>query len=177
MARIVAIFLVDHRLCKVTVARICCWRSRTLAIQYESKRRRRCTYSFTRVAISATVREIFDGIFNVPMEQFKEPLEFIKENKFRAVWRDDAERHEKVMSYAKTFLKAVTANVLAEYAEAAKHIEGSTCDLRKHIKGGTTTIVCYAHPSSDCSSSKGKMRSTFLSLVFRGVVVQGDTIA
>ena len=82
-----------------------------------------------RVAISATVREIFDGIFNVPMEKFKEPLEFMKENKFGAVWRDDAERHEKVMYYAKTFLKAVTANVSAKYAEAAKHIEGSTCDL------------------------------------------------
>ena len=120
------------------------------------------------------MREIFDGIFNVPMEQFKEPLEFIKENKFGAVWRDDAERHEKVMSYAKTFLKAVTANVSAEYAEAAKHIEGSTCDLRKHIKGGTTLLsdmytlqVIVRRQRERCEALS--FRSFLEELLFKGI--------
>ena len=82
-----------------------------------------------RVEISATVREIFDGIFDGPMEKLKEPLEFIKENKFGHVWRDDAERHEKVMRDAKTFLQGVIGSFSSKHAEAAKHIEGSTCDL------------------------------------------------
>ena len=65
-----------------------------------------------RVEIDVTVREIFDGVFDGPMEQFNEPLEFIKENKFRAVWREDTERREKVTYYAKTFLQAVTTTLL-----------------------------------------------------------------
>ena len=59
-----------------------------------------------RVDINATVQKIFDGILDGPMEEFRQPLEFIKENKFRAVWREDTERHEKVMSYTpKPFYK------------------------------------------------------------------------
>ena len=85
--------------------------------------------TLARVEINAAVREIFDGIFDGPMEQFKEPLEFIKENKFDAVWREDIERHEKVMSYAQNFLQAMIASFSSKHAEAAKHIEGSTCDL------------------------------------------------
>ena len=81
------------------------------------------------VDLNPTVQKIFDGILDGPMEEFKQPLEFIKENKFRAVWREDTERHEKVMSYAKTFLQAITTSFPSKYAEAAKHIEGSTCDL------------------------------------------------
>jgi hypothetical protein len=82
-----------------------------------------------RVEIDVTVREIFDGVFDGPMEQFNEPLEFIKENKFRAVWREDTERREKVTYYAKTFLQAVTTSFSSKHPEAAKHIEGSTCNL------------------------------------------------
>ena len=82
-----------------------------------------------RAEINETVREIFDGIFIGPMEQFKEPLEFIKENKYGAVWRNDTERQERVIHFAKDFIKAVIANINSRYAEAAKHIEGSTCDL------------------------------------------------
>ena len=82
-----------------------------------------------RVEVNEAVREIFDRIFDGPMEEFKQPLEFIKENKFGAVWRNDTERKERVISFAKDFLKAVTANIHSQYAEAAKHIEGSTCDL------------------------------------------------
>ena len=82
-----------------------------------------------RVEINATVRQIFDGIFGGPMEEFKARLEFIKENKFGDVWGDDTERHEKVMRHAKTFLQAVSTNFSSKHAEAAKHIEGSTCDL------------------------------------------------
>ena len=85
--------------------------------------------TLARVEINATVREIFDSIFDGPMEQFKKPLEFIKENKFGAVWREDIEKHEKVMSYVKTFLQAVINSFSSKHAEAAKHIEGSTCDL------------------------------------------------
>ena len=81
------------------------------------------------VEINTTVRVVFDAIFDGPMEQFVEPLEFIKENKFGAVWRDETERHEKVMNYAKIFVKAVTANISSKHGEAAKHVEGSTCDL------------------------------------------------
>ena len=81
------------------------------------------------VELNETVQKIFDGIFDGPMEEFRQPLEFIKENKFWAVWREDTERHEKVMSYAKTFLQAITTSFPTKYAEAAKHIEGSTCDL------------------------------------------------
>jgi hypothetical protein len=84
--------------------------------------------TFDRVEIDATVREIFDGIFDGPVEQFKERLAFIKENKFGDVWRDDTERHDKVMRHAKTFLQALTASFPSKHAEAAKHIEGSTCD-------------------------------------------------
>ena len=79
--------------------------------------------------LNETVQKIFDGILDGPMEEFRQPLEFIKENKFGTVWRHDAERHEKVMSHAKTFLQAITTSFLTKHAEAAKHIEGSTCDL------------------------------------------------
>ena len=81
------------------------------------------------VGIDPTVREIFGGVFDGPMEQFKERLANIKENKFGDVWRDDTERHDKVMRHAKTFLQALTASFPSKHAEAAKHIEGSTCDL------------------------------------------------
>ncbi len=82
-----------------------------------------------RVEISATVREIFDEIFDGPMEHFRERLEFIKENKLGYVWGDDAERHEKVMRDANTFLQAISTNFSSKHADATKHIEGSTCDL------------------------------------------------
>jgi hypothetical protein len=82
-----------------------------------------------RVEINATVREIFDGIFDGPMEEFKARLEFIKENKFDAVWREDIEKHEKVMSYAQNFLQAMIAGFSSKHWEAAERIEGSACDL------------------------------------------------
>jgi hypothetical protein len=82
-----------------------------------------------RMELNTTVREIFDGILDGPMGQFKQPLAFIKENKFGVVWREDNERYEKVMFHAKTFLQAITTSFPTKHAEAAKHIEGSTCDL------------------------------------------------
>ena len=81
------------------------------------------------VELNATVQKIFDDILDGPMEEFRQPLEFIKENKFGTVWRHDAERHEKVMFHAKIFLQAITTSFRTKHAEAAKHIEGSTCDL------------------------------------------------
>ncbi|CAB4042407.1 Hypothetical predicted protein, partial [Paramuricea clavata] len=85
--------------------------------------------TFDRVEIDATVRDIFDGIFDAPMERFKRPLKLIKENECGLVWGEENERHDKVMRHAKTFLQAVTASFPSKHAEAAKHIEGSTCDL------------------------------------------------
>jgi hypothetical protein len=85
--------------------------------------------TFDRVEIGTTVREIFNGIFDGPMEQFKKRLLVIRENQYGLVWDDENERHEKVMFHAKTFVKSVTACFPSKHAEAAKHIEGSTCDL------------------------------------------------
>ena len=79
--------------------------------------------------IDATVREIFDGIVDDPIQQLHHPLEFIKENKFGFVWKEESERHEKVMTLAKTFMQTVTGNFRSKHGEAAKHIEGSVCDV------------------------------------------------
>ena len=81
------------------------------------------------VKIDDTVREIFDGIFDGPMLQFKGPLESIKKNEYGLVWRDENERNTKVMFLAKTFVQAITTSFPTKHAEAAKHMEGSTCDL------------------------------------------------
>ena len=75
-----------------------------------------------------TARTIFDGILDKPMKSLKEQLEFIKENKFGHVWEDDDDRHRKVMRDVNNFLHAVTDSFSSKHAEAAKHIEGSTCD-------------------------------------------------
>ena len=85
--------------------------------------------AFDRVEIEETVREIFDGIFNGPMEQFKTPLQVIKQNQCGLVWRDENERNDKVAIHAKTFLHAVTTSFTSKHAEAAKHIDGSACEL------------------------------------------------
>jgi hypothetical protein len=79
--------------------------------------------------MSVPVREIFADIFNGPMGNFKERLEFIKENKFGYVWGDDADRHEKVMRDANAFIQAISSSFSSKHPEAAKHVEGSTCDL------------------------------------------------
>ena len=79
--------------------------------------------------INDTAREMFDDIYDGPMEQFIEPLQIISENKHELVWGDEHERNDKVMRHARTFIKAVINNVSCKHAEAAKHIEGSTCDL------------------------------------------------
>lgn len=79
--------------------------------------------------IDPTVREIFDGIFVEPMRQFTERLEFIQENKFGAVWREENERNDKVMSFGKTFVQEVSTSLPSIHTEAAKHIKGSTCDV------------------------------------------------
>ena len=82
--------------------------------------------------IDDTVRKIFDGIFNSPMSQFKKPLEVIKENEYGLVWRNEIERNSNdsvIMIHAKTFLQAINASFRTKHAEAAKHIDGSTCDL------------------------------------------------
>lgn len=86
-------------------------------------------FTLGNVIIDETVREIFDNILDEPIEQFQQPLEFIKENKFGAVWRCDSERHDKVMVYAQTFMKSIIASFLPRHPEAAKHTEGSTCEL------------------------------------------------
>jgi hypothetical protein len=82
-----------------------------------------------RVEIDDTVRKIFDGIFDGPMGQFKRPLELIKENECGLVWREENERNSKVMLNAKIFIQAVSTSFPTRHEEAAKHIEGSTCDL------------------------------------------------
>ena len=81
------------------------------------------------VEIDATVREVFDGIFDRPMEQFKRPLELIKENECGLVWREENERNGKVMFHAKTFIQALTDSFPSKHPEAAKHVDGSTCDV------------------------------------------------
>ena len=88
-----------------------------------------------------TARMIFDEILDGPMKHFIEPLQVIKENKFGLVWREENERNDKVMSHARTFIKAIISNVSSKHAEAAKHIEGSTCD----------SFVAYVYEKLDCS--------------------------
>ena len=106
--------------------------------------------SLDSVEIDDTVREIFDGIVDEPMESLKEKLEFIKENKFGHVWEDDNDRHGKVMRDVDTFLKAITTSFTSKHAEAAKHIESSICDLflfYLHEKLGES-LLCQ-HPFED----------------------------
>ena len=99
-----------------------------------------CTNSaLDRVEINDTVREIFDGIFDGPMDEFKKPLKVIKDNHFGLVWRDENERDEKVRSVARAFLYDLTTNLGSKHADAAKHIEGSTCEL----------FLQYAHKKLD----------------------------
>ena len=81
------------------------------------------------VEISDPVREIFDDIFDGPMDEFKKPLKVIKDNQFGLLWREDYEREEKVRDSAGAFLYDITTNLSSKHAEAAKHIEGSTCEL------------------------------------------------
>ena len=81
------------------------------------------------VEISDTVREIFDSIFDAPMDKFTKPLKVIKDNQFGLLWREEDEREEKVRFSARAFLYDITTNLSSKHAEAAKHIEGSTCDL------------------------------------------------
>ncbi|XP_028411558.1 uncharacterized protein LOC114534202 isoform X1 [Dendronephthya gigantea] len=82
-----------------------------------------------RVEMAAIVRGIFDSIVNEPIKQLQMRLEFIKENRFGDVWRDDTERHEKVMSHARDFMQTISASFPCKHAEAAGHIEKSICDL------------------------------------------------
>ena len=79
--------------------------------------------------INAMAREIFDDIIDRPMKEFLEPLQMISENKYGLVWREDNERNDKVMHHARILIKTVISNISCKHAEAAKHIEGSTCDL------------------------------------------------
>lgn len=79
--------------------------------------------------INAMARGIFDDIIDGPMEEFIKPLQMIMENEYGLVWREENERNDKVMHHARIFMKTVISNVSCKHAEAAKHIEGSTCDL------------------------------------------------
>ena len=81
------------------------------------------------VEMNDKLREIFDCIFDDPMSQFNGALEFIRTNAYGLVWREENERNTKVIFHAKTFIRAITTSFPTKHAEAAKHIEGSTCDL------------------------------------------------
>ena len=78
--------------------------------------------------INAMARGVFDEIVSGPMEEFIKPLQKIDENEYGLIWSEENERKDKVMRHARTFIKTVISNVSCKHAEAAKHIEGSTCD-------------------------------------------------
>ena len=99
------------------------------------------TVKVEHVKIDAVVREIFNGIFDGPMEQFKKPLQVIKENQCGLVWRDKNERNDKVMKHANVFIYVVTTSFTSKHAEAANHIDGSTCDL----------FLKYVYEKLECS--------------------------
>ena len=107
-----------------------------------NQREGECTNSTLEyVETSETVREIFDDIFDGPMDEFKKPLKVIKDNQFGLLWQEENELEEKVRSVARAFLYDITTNLSSKHAEAAKHIEGSTCDL----------FLQYAHKKLDDS--------------------------
>ena len=99
-----------------------------------------CTNSTREyLKISETVRVIFVSIFDGPMDEFTKPLKVIKENQFGLLWREENELEEKVRSVARAFLYDISFNLSSKHTEAAKHIEGSTCDL----------FLQYAHKKLD----------------------------
>ena len=100
--------------------------------------------------IDNAARTIFDAILDEPMKSLKERLEFIKENKFEHVWKDDHDRHGKVMRDVNNFLHAVTESFSSKYAEAAKHIEGSTCDsFHQHLLEKLNESLLSQNPYQD----------------------------
>ena len=72
---------------------------------------------------------IFDDIYNKAIQDFREDLKVINENRRRLIWKDEMEREKKIWSSVASFQKAIKDSLVSSHAEAAKHIEGSTCDL------------------------------------------------
>ena len=93
------------------------------------------------IEMNETVCKIFDGIFDGPMDEFEKPLKVIKEHQFELLWGEENELEEKVRSVARAFLYDITTNLCSKHAEAAKHIQGSTCEL----------FLQYAHKKLDGS--------------------------
>lgn len=76
-----------------------------------------------------TVEQVFESILENHMGDFRDVLQFFKENKYGAVWSNENELHEKTMIHAKKFVCNVTKTFRTKHEEVSSKVEGSACDV------------------------------------------------
>ena len=80
------------------------------------------------VGNACSVHNIFESVFEDAMSDFKDPLDYLKENKYRFAWKNDRERHEKTMDHGRRFVADVIQGFRSKHGDVAVAVEGSACE-------------------------------------------------